>query len=133
MSGGVPLKAPVAAFNVAHDGSVPEITVQLLYGGVPPVAANVCAYAVFTVACGNGDAVVIEGAVGTTCSANTLLFVAAALSVTVTVNVNGLPVVFGGVPVNAPVPAVNVAHAGAVPAVIAQFVYGGVPPVAANV
>jgi hypothetical protein len=127
------VSAPVAEFNVAHEGNVPEITVQLLYGGVPPVAANVCEYAAFTVACGSGDAVVIDGVVGTTCSANTLLPVAAALSVTVTVNVNGLPVVFGGVPVSTPVPAAKVAQLGAVPRVIAQFVYGGVPPIAANV
>lgn len=38
---GVPLMTPVAAFSVKPAGSDPLLTVQLLYGGIPPVAPNV--------------------------------------------------------------------------------------------
>jgi phosphoribosylcarboxyaminoimidazole (NCAIR) mutase len=38
---GVPVIAPVAAFKLRPAGSEPVITVQLTYGGVPPVAPNV--------------------------------------------------------------------------------------------
>ena len=38
---GVPLMIPVEAFNIRPAGSAPEATVQLLYGGVPPLAPNV--------------------------------------------------------------------------------------------
>jgi hypothetical protein len=38
---GVPLITPVEAARLKPAGSVPLLTVQLLYGGVPPVAAKV--------------------------------------------------------------------------------------------
>ena len=37
---GVPLITPVAGFKLRLGGSEPLETVQLLYGGVPPVAAR---------------------------------------------------------------------------------------------
>src|SRR3954469_25804647 len=100
---------------------------------MPPAACNVVLYIAATVAPGSAVGVVIVSGGTTTCNAKTLFAVTRALSVTVTVNMNGLPVVFGGVPLNAPVPAVRIAQPGGVPAVTAQFVYGGVPPVAANI
>jgi hypothetical protein len=133
MFGGVPVIWPVMAFRVAHAGNVPPVIAQFVYGGTPPVAVKVWLYMVLTVAPGSGDVVVIDSGGATTVSVNTLVAVTIALSVTCTVNENGLPVVFGGVPVIWPVMAFRVAHAGNVPAVIAQFVYGGVPPVAAKV
>ena len=38
---GVPVIAPVLAFNVSPDGSVPVVTVHVK-GAVPPVVAKVC-------------------------------------------------------------------------------------------
>ena len=59
---GVPLKTP-AALRVNPAGGVPTVTNQL-YGGVPPVAANVWLYAVPTVPAVSGLVVVIAGAAG---------------------------------------------------------------------
>jgi hypothetical protein len=66
-------------------------------------------------------------------NANTFVVFTDALSVTCTVKPNGLPMVFVGVPVSMPDTGSKVAQLGIDPAMIAQFVYGGVPPVAANV
>jgi len=38
---GVPLIVPLLALKLRPAGSVPLLTVQLLYGGVPPVAVSV--------------------------------------------------------------------------------------------
>ena len=59
---GVPLKTP-AALRVNPAGGVPTVTAQL-YGGVPPVAANVWLYAVPTVPAVSGLVVVIARAAG---------------------------------------------------------------------
>ena len=39
---GVPLMTPVDAARLKPAGSAPLLTVQLLYGGVPPLAIRVC-------------------------------------------------------------------------------------------
>jgi len=39
---GVPLMTPVDAARLKPAGSAPLLTVQLLYGGTPPLAASVC-------------------------------------------------------------------------------------------
>ena len=59
---GVPLITP-ATDNVKPAGNAPDATDQE-YGGVPPVAAKACKYALPTVAAGKGDAVVIESGGG---------------------------------------------------------------------
>ena len=59
---GVPLITP-ATDNVKPAGNAPDATDQE-YGGVPPVAAKACKYALPTVAAGKDDAVVIESGGG---------------------------------------------------------------------
>jgi hypothetical protein len=72
---GVPVIAPVEAFNVRPAGNEPVITVQFTYGEVPPVAAKVCEYAVDTVPAGKGLAVLIVRVAELTVSANALVAV----------------------------------------------------------
>ena len=59
---GVPDKTP-PLLNVSPAGRVPEVVLQVS-APVPPVAARVMLYAVFTVPAVNGDVVVIERAAG---------------------------------------------------------------------
>jgi len=59
---GVPLRMP-AVDKVSPAGSVPDVTDQL-YGGVPPLAANVWLYSVPTVPEGRGLAVSITSGGG---------------------------------------------------------------------
>ena len=126
---GVPLIAPVPAFNVSPAGSAPAVTLHV-YGGVPPVAAIVCEYAVDTVPAGSGLPLLIVRVGGLIVSVYALDAVCggAAASCTPTVKL-AVPAVVG-VPVMAPVELFSVSPAGNDPAVIAH-VYGVVPPVTA--
>ena len=67
---GVPVIAPVEAFSDSPAGSVPELRDQW-YGGAPPVAPRVCAYAVPVVAAGR-EAVEIPSSGGLIASPRTL-------------------------------------------------------------
>ena len=51
---GVPLRTPVAVFNVAHEGNVPLLTLQV-YGPVPPDADKVWLNVEPTVAVGRDE------------------------------------------------------------------------------
>jgi hypothetical protein len=75
---GVPPMTP-APDSVRPAGSVPVVT-DHAYGGVPPVAANVCEYAVPTVPFERGDDVVIESGGGSIVTANCFVAVCDALS-----------------------------------------------------
>jgi hypothetical protein len=55
-----------------------------------------------------------------------------ALSLTVTLKLNGLPVAVVGVPLMTPVAALSVSPVGRDPLVTVQLLYGGAPPVAAS-
>jgi hypothetical protein len=55
---GVPLNTP-ALDKLSPAGSAPAVT-DHVYGGVPPLATNVCEYAVPAVPLGNGEFVVID-------------------------------------------------------------------------
>ena len=101
-----------------------------VYGGVPPVPAIVCEYAVDTVPAGNGLAVLIVRVGGLIASVYALDAVCGgtAPSCTPTAKLAGPAVV--GVPVIAPVEVFSVSPFGSDPAVIAH-VYGKVPPVTA--
>src|SRR5580704_17159468 len=60
---GVPLITPLEAFSDKPAGSVPVLTVQLLYGGVPPVACSVVfGYAAPTMPLGREVVVMVGGA-----------------------------------------------------------------------
>ena len=74
---GVPLIA--APDSVRPAGSVPDVT-DHVYGGVPPVAANVCEYAVPTVPFERGDGVVMVSGGGSIVMANCFVAVWDALS-----------------------------------------------------
>ena len=58
---GVPLIRPVNEFTVKPPGNVPEVSVQV-YGEVPPVAVNVCEYAVPTWPLANDAVVTVSDA-----------------------------------------------------------------------
>jgi len=107
---GIPLITP-AADNVRPAGGAPVVT-DHAYGGVPPVAAKLCEYAVPTVPFGRGDAVVIASGGGSTVRANDFVVICDALSRTWTVKF-AVPAVLG-VPVITPA-ADNVRPAGGVP------------------
>jgi len=124
---GVPLSTP-AELKLRPGGGVPTVIAQFVYGVAPPLAANVCEYAVPTEPCGNGEAVLITRA-ALMVNENTFKAVAPALSVACTVKVDVPAVV--GVPPSTPA-ALKLRPGGGVPAVIAQFVYCVVPPLAAN-
>ena len=55
------------------------------------------------------------------------------LSVTVTLNLNGLPIVANGVPLITPVKAFSVNPGGSEPVLTVHLLYGGVPPAAESV
>ncbi len=127
---GVPVMAPDDAFNVSPLGSDPLLTVQLPYGGVPPAAVKVCAYARPTSPLGSEVVVMVSPAttvIDSACAAE----VAPALSFTVTLN-EDVPVPVGD-PVIAPVDAFKPSPLGSDPLLTVQLLYGGVPPVAASV
>src|SRR5439155_959465 len=124
---GIPLITPADSDKPA--GKVAGAT-DHVYGGVPPVAVNVCEYATPTVPAGSGDAVVITsggGAAGLIVIDSDFDTVCEALSLTWTLKVAVVAAV--GVP---PItPADSDKPAGRVPGVT-DHVYGGVPPVAVN-
>jgi hypothetical protein len=125
---GVPEIAPLPA-SVSPGGNDPLAT-DHTYGGVPPLAARVCVYAVPAVPAGS-DAVVMLGGVGAglivicnACEADRLIE-----SVTLAVKLYAPAVV--GVPEIAPLPA-SVSPSGNDP-LATDHAYGGVPPLAARV
>ena len=61
---GAPLSSPVNEFKERPAGTLPEIRVQFEYGGVPPAAANVCAYGTPIIPGVSGDVDVIVIAEG---------------------------------------------------------------------
>jgi len=131
---GVPVIAPVVAFSERPAGSVPDVTDQE-YGVVPPAAVSVALYAVPTCPLGRLGVVIDSGAVpeALTVRVRFAELVCAGLLASVTVNVRGVEVTaVVGVPVIAPVDALNESPAGSVPEVSVQ-VYGAVPPVAVSV
>ena len=85
---GVPLITP-AADNVRPAGNVPDVALQV-YGVMPPLAVNVCEYAVPEVAAARGDVVVIESGAGFMMSERTCdaAWTGDPLSVTCTVKPN---------------------------------------------
>jgi len=130
---GVPVIAPVAAFNKSPAGSVPLVNDQL-YGVVPPVAASVALYGAPTSPFGS-DVVVIASVAGAIVSVRFAVAVSTGLLVSVTVNFNAVALTaVVGVPVIvivAVVEGLRVSPAGSVP--LNAHVYGAVPPVAVNV
>src|SRR5689334_4597954 len=127
---GLPVMAPVVAFNANPAGSDP-VTIDHLYGVIPPLAASVVEYETPTVPLGNGDTVVIDNTVLIT-SVKLLVTVAAgeAESFARATNVND-PVAVG-VPAMVPVDAFRVNPPGSNP-LLTDHVYGPVPPFATSV
>ena len=127
---GVPLRAPVEAFNVTPVGSAPTVMFQV-YGVVPPEAASVAEYAVPTVPPGNELVVMasVGGAIekvklaGAVCAGDSE-------SVTLMVTVK-LPEAVG-VPLITPVAAFKLTPAGKAPEAM-DHEYGVIPPEAASV
>src|ERR1051325_8842303 len=129
---GVPLIPPVAALRLKPGGSDPATSAQLLYGGVPPPAVRVAEYNAPTAPPGRIAAVTTGTppmAMENDCAAD----VAPALSLTVTLKLNGLPTALVGVPLIPPVVALRLKPGGGDPATSAQLLYGGVPPPAVRV
>jgi hypothetical protein len=129
---GVPEMTPLVGSRLRPGGGVPEVTIQLLYGGVPVVAASVWEYGTPTVPPGSEEVVMLGAAVMLIDSALDME-VAPALSPTFTLKLNGLPVAAVGVPLITPELAFTVRPGGSVPLETAQLLYGGTPPVAASV
>ncbi len=124
---GVPLMTPLVAFRDNPAGSDPLLTVQLLYGGVPPLAPRVWEYATATSPPGSE---VVKMVTPVMAMDRFAVAVPPSLSVTVTVN-EDVPVVVG-VPLMTPVDGARVRPGGSVP-VLSAHVYGFVPPEAARV
>jgi hypothetical protein len=55
-----PVRAPPAVVKETPGGRFPPVTVQLLYGVTPPVAARACEYGTPIVPAGSGDVVAIN-------------------------------------------------------------------------
>jgi len=113
---GVPLSRPVDEFNVKPPGSVPEVS-DHVYGMVPPLAANVCEYAVPTWPL-DSDNVVIVSVAGAIVSVR-LTFVACAGELE-SVTLNMIAVAFAaavGVPLISPVDEFTVKPPGNAPEV----------------
>ena len=111
---GVPLSRPVDEFNVKPPGSVPEVS-DHVYGMVPPLAANVCEYAVPTWPL-DSDNIVIVSVAGAIVSVRLTFAVCAGEPESVTLKVSA--VVFAaavGVPLIWPVDEFSVSPAGSVP------------------
>ena len=123
---GVPVIAPVAAFNVSPEGSVPLVRVQV-YGGVPPDADKEALYGAPTWPLGR-DTVVIANAPVAIVSVRVALAFCAGLPESLTLNIKAVALAGAvGVPVIAPEVAFNVSPAGSVP-LVRVHVYGEVPP-----
>src|SRR5207249_3591612 len=124
---GIPLITPADSDKPA--GKVAGVT-DHVYGGVPPVAVNVCEYAAPTVPADSGDAVVITsggGVAGLIVIDSDFDMVCEALSLTWTLKVTavfpaGVPLI---TPADSDKPAGKVAGA-------TDHVYGRVPPVAVS-
>src|SRR5579859_1923462 len=109
-------------------GIVPAVAAQV-YGGRPPAAFNVCEYAVWIVAGGSTDPVMMAKPEPTT-SVNCWVARFAALSVTSTVNVK-VPLVMG-VPESCPLDGFKLMPPGGEPELTSHW-YGLVPPTAVSV
>jgi len=109
---GIPLIVPAAALRVRPEGRVPSVTVQL-YGGVPPLAANVWEYCTPVVPSGSCEPVLMLSAGALIVRLKSLVVAAAALSLTFTVKLYVPPV--AGVPVSVPVLGSSNRPAGKVP------------------
>ena len=127
---GVPLITPLDAFKLKPAGSAPLLTVQLLYGGVPPVAANVWLYATPTVPPGS-DVVRTDGPAITVMESGCAGEVFPRLSLTVTLN-EEVPVALG-VPLITPLEEFRLKPPGSDPLLTVQLLYGCVPPLADRV
>ena len=123
---GVPVSAP-AALSVRPAGKDPALTLHA-FPPLPPLAANVCEYAVPTVASGSEAVVTVRGG-GSTTMLRTLVALLPPLSATRTVKLEVPTAV--GVPVIAP-PALSVRPAGSTPAIRDQ-VFPPLPPAAESV
>src|SRR5437867_128668 len=125
---GIPLITPADSDKPA--GKVAGAT-DHVYGGVPPVAVNVCEYATPTVPAGSGDVVVITsdgGAAGLIVIDSEFEMVCEALSLTWTLKLAVVAAV--GIPLITPADSDKpAARRSSDP----DHVYGGVPPVAVNV
>jgi hypothetical protein len=55
-----PVRAPPTIVNEIPGGRFPPVTVQLVYGVTPPVAARACEYGAPIVPAGSGDVVLIN-------------------------------------------------------------------------
>lgn len=127
---GVPEIRPVAGASDKLVGNAPDDTVHVEYGLVPPVTANVCAYAAVNVPSDN-EAVLTTGAGLTTMDNDLATVVTLFASVAVTVKLN-VPVAVG-VPEITPVVAASDKPPGNAPDAMVHDAYGLVPPVAAKV
>jgi hypothetical protein len=125
---GVPVIAPLAA-SVRPGGNDP-LPMDHAYGGAPPVAARVCAYAVAAVP-GGSEPVVIFGGVGAGLMVICRAFEVDRLAESVTLAVKSYAPAVVGVPEIAPLPA-SVRPGGKDP-LATDHAYGGAPPVAAKV
>src|SRR5215471_9384983 len=104
-------------FNPA--GKVPLVRVQV-YGVVPPLAASVALYAMFTSPSGN-EVVVIAKVAGVIVSVKLTVFVCAGVSESFTCNVSGkLLAAAVGVPLMTPVELFRFSPLGSVPLVSVQ-------------
>jgi hypothetical protein len=56
---GVPPITPLEEFNVSPGANAPLLTVQLRYGGVPPLALNACEYATPATPLGSEDVLIV--------------------------------------------------------------------------
>ncbi len=127
---GVPIMMPLAGFRTMPFGRIPLVTVQFLYGGVPPAAVSGCEYSANTMPLGSGFVVMVTGLV--TVMENAWAGeVAPGLSWTVTLKLEVPTAV--GVPLMVPLEDPRVKPLGSDPLLTVQFWYGGVPPVAARV
>ena len=126
---GVPLIAPVEAFNFKPAGSVPEVNCQV-YGVTPPLAVRVVEQAVVATQLRETAGAVTSW--GMIVSAKVAEAVCCGVPESVTLNVSDVAVTGDvGVPLISPVEVFSVSPVGNVPTVNCQ-VSGAVPPVAAT-
>lgn len=124
---GVPLMAPVDAFNVKPDGSEPDVIANVT-GALPPDVCTVCAYA--TLITGRGSVAVVIASAASTVPEYVTDVVVPLASVTVTTKL--YEPALDGVPLITPVDVSSVSPAGKVPLEIVNA-YGPTPPLVLTV
>jgi hypothetical protein len=115
---GVPLSTPVVGSSVAHEGSLPAITLHVC-GPVPPVAVSVCEYGKPTTPLFSTVVVMVSGRFVHS-SKMVAVALCAGVSESVSWNVSVVVPPANGVPLIVAVDALNVKPDGSVPEVICQ-------------